>query len=162
MAESQKLKLSSAEGTVFEVESEVAMMSQLVKNMVEDSGVEEEIPLPGIKAEVLTKILEYLKHHHANPAREIQKPLQSPVFAENVGDWDAAYIDVDQTMLYEVIMAANYLDIKSLLDLSCAKVASMIKDQPPEKIRETFNIVGDFTPEEEAKIREENPWIDEL
>ena len=30
-------------------------------------------------------------------------------------------------MLFEVVMAANYLDIKPLLELSCAKVASLIK-----------------------------------
>jgi hypothetical protein len=34
---------------------------------------------------------------------------------------------VDQELLFELILAANYMDIKPLLDLSCAKVASMIK-----------------------------------
>jgi S-phase kinase-associated protein 1 len=53
------------------------------------------------------------------------------------------------------------MDIKSLLDLTCAKVASMIKDKSPEEIRETFNITNDFTPEEEARVREENKWCEE-
>jgi len=53
------------------------------------------------------------------------------------------------------------MDIKSLLDLTCAKVASMIKGKTPEDIRKTFNIVNDFTPEEEAKVREENKWCEE-
>jgi len=47
-------------------------------------------------------------------------------------------------------MAANYLDIKSLLDLGCAKIATLIKGKSPEEIRKTFNIINDFTPEEEA------------
>ena len=59
------------------------------------------------------------------------------------------------------VQAANYMDIKSLLDLTCAKVASMIKGKTPEDIRKTFNIVNDFTPEEEAKVREENKWCEE-
>lgn len=58
-------------------------------------------------------------------------------------------------------MAANYLNIKSLLDLTCAKVASMIKGKSPEQIREMFGIENDFTPEEEEKIREENKWCEE-
>lgn len=58
-------------------------------------------------------------------------------------------------------MAANYLDIKPLLDLTCATVASMIKGKTPEEIRKTFNIVNDFTPEEEAQVREENKWCEE-
>jgi hypothetical protein len=55
---------------------------------------------------------------------------------------DAAMIDkvgeVKQN-LYDLILAANYLDIKSLLHLGCAKVASLIKGQPLEKIKEILN-----------------------
>ncbi len=42
--------------------------------------------------------------------------------------------------------AANFMDIKPLLDLSCAKVASMLKGKTPEQIRKQFNIANDFTP----------------
>lgn len=42
-------------------------------------------------------------------------------------EWDAKFVEVEQEMLFELILAANYMDIKSLLDLTCAKVASMIK-----------------------------------
>ena len=52
-------------------------------------------------------------------------------------------------MLFELIMASNYLDIKPLLELSCAKVASMIKNKSIQEIRKFFNIETDFTPEEE-------------
>ena len=48
-------------------------------------------------------------------------------------------------MLFELILAADYLDIKSLLDLTCAKVASMIKGKNTEEIRKQINIVHDFT-----------------
>ena len=58
-------------------------------------------------------------------------------------------------------MAANYLDIKSLLELSCAKVASLIKNKTVAEIRTFFNIENDFTPEEEAQIQEENRWAEE-
>ena len=68
-----------------------------------------------------------------------------------VPEWDAKFVDVPQEMLFELILAANYMDIKSLLDLTCAKVASMIKGKTPEDIRRTFNIKNDFTPEEEAQ-----------
>jgi hypothetical protein len=54
--------------------------------------------------------------------------------------------------------AANYLNIKSLLDLTCMTVANMIKGKTPEEIRKTFNIKNDFTPEEEEEVRRENQW----
>jgi S-phase kinase-associated protein 1 len=54
--------------------------------------------------------------------------------------------------------AANYLNIKGLLDLTCQTVADMIKGKTPEEIRKTFSIKNDFTQEEEDEIRMENQW----
>jgi len=56
------------------------------------------------------------------------------------------------------LQAANYLNIKNLLDLTCQTVADMIKGKTPEEIRKTFNIKNDFTPEEEEEVRRENQW----
>ncbi|PHT43410.1 E3 ubiquitin ligase complex SCF subunit sconC [Capsicum baccatum] len=54
--------------------------------------------------------------------------------------------------------AANYLNIKSLLDLTCQTVVDMIKGKTPEEIRKTFNIKNNFTPEEEEEVRRETAW----
>ncbi|KAL4616228.1 hypothetical protein ACB092_07G183600 [Castanea dentata] len=50
-------------------------------------------------------------------------------------------------------LAANYLNIKGLLDLTCQTVADMINRKTSEQIREKFNIENDFTPEEYERIR---------
>lgn len=50
------------------------------------------------------------------------------------------------------LQAANYLDIKGLLDVTCKTVANMIKGKSPEEIRKTFNIKNDFTPAEEEQV----------
>ena len=77
---------------------------------------------------------------------------------EEAKEYDAAFVKVDQSTLFELILAANYLNIKPLLDLCCLTVANMIKGKTPEEIRKTFNIVNDFTPEEEEEVRRENQW----
>ena len=46
------------------------------------------------------------------------------------------------------------MDIKPLLDLSCAKIASIMKGKTAEEIRQLFNIECDLT-EEELKEYEE-------
>ncbi|CAG9317931.1 unnamed protein product [Blepharisma stoltei] len=155
-----KLKLQSQEGQTFEVEESVACKSQLIKNMVEDSGTDEEIPLPNVKAAILEKVIEYARHYKDSVPPEIEKPLKSAVMQEVVPAWDAAFVELEHEILFELILAANYLDIKSLLDLCCAKIASMLKGKTPEEIRRTFNIENDFTPEEEAQVREENKWAE--
>ncbi len=63
-----------------------------------------------------------------------------------------------KSLLVLYLQAANYLNIKNLLDLTCQTVADMIKGKTPEEIRKTFNIKNDFTPEEEEEVRRENQW----
>ena len=86
-----------------------------------------EIPLPNVKSQVLQKVIEFCEHHLTDPMSEIEKPLKSQVMADVVQTWYADFVDLEQVLLFELILAANYMDIKPLLDLTCATVASMIK-----------------------------------
>lgn len=157
----EKLILSSSDGEKFPLEKKVASMSELVKTMAEGDKDENEIPLPNVKGAILKKVVDYLTYHAENPPKDIEKPLKSANMTEVVSQWDADFVDVEQELLFELILAANYMDIKPLLDLTCAKVASMIKGKTPEQIRKTFNIKNDFTPEEEEAVRAENRWAEE-
>ena len=54
--------------------------------------------------------------------------MKSATIQDVVTDkWYATFIEVDQEVLFELILAANYLDIKPLLELGCASVAAMMK-----------------------------------
>jgi len=107
-------------------------------------------------------VLEYCQHYKSDNPPDIEKPLKSTNMMDVVPEFDAKYIDIENLEeIFEIILAANYLDIKPLLDLSCAKIASLIKGKTPEEIRKTFNIQNDFTPEEENQIREENKWAEQ-
>ena len=165
----------SKEGDKFPVPITVSNMSELVKSMMDDKDDDDdddeddddgkekitEIPLPNVKSEVLKKVIEFCEHHLAEPMTEIEKPLKSQNMADVVQKWYADFVDLEQVLLFELILAANYMDIKPLLDLTCATVASMIKGKTPDEIRATFNITNDFSPEEEAQVREENKWCEE-
>ncbi|KAF5746650.1 formin-like protein 4 [Tripterygium wilfordii] len=63
---------------------------------------------------------------------------------------------VDQATLIDLIWAANYLNIKGLLDLTCQTLANMISGKSPEEMRKMFHIKNDFTPEEEEEVRRQN------
>ena len=56
------------------------------------------------------------------------------------------------------MQAADYLNIKNLLDLTCETVACMMKGKTVEEIRKKFNIKNDYTPQEEEEVRGENQW----
>ncbi|VDK56944.1 unnamed protein product [Anisakis simplex] len=54
--------------------------------------------------------------------------------------------------LFELVQAANYLDVSDLLAAGCKQIAALIKGKTVEELREFFHIENDFTPEEEAKV----------
>mmetsp|Transcript_10369 Transcript_10369/g.19874 ORF Transcript_10369/g.19874 Transcript_10369/m.19874 type:complete len:188 (-) Transcript_10369:376-939(-) len=161
--EDEKLILKSQDKGCkgYPVAKKTAIMSTLVKTVVEGDKESMEIPLPNVKGTILRKVITYMEYHTDNPPKEIEKPLKSPNMADVVSEWDAHFVEVPQDVLFELILAANYMDIKPLLDLTCAKVASMIKGKTPEQIRKLFHIQNDFSPQEEEAVRAENKWAEE-
>ncbi|KAG0472678.1 hypothetical protein HPP92_014116 [Vanilla planifolia] len=151
--EGKRINLKSSDGEEFVVEAPVAMLSKTIRHMIEDGCAESGIPLPNVTSKILAKVVEYCKKHvessSAGEAKTVEEELKA---------WDSDFVKVDQATLFDLILAANYLDIKGLLDLTCQTVADMIKGKTPEEIRKTFNIKNDFTPEEEEEVRRENQW----
>ncbi|KAJ3124866.1 hypothetical protein HK100_011080 [Physocladia obscura] len=145
------VKLTSSDLVEFNVERTVAERSVLLKNMLE--------------------VLEYCERHKNDALPATDSALEVDDFgaaaqkksgSDDIDEWDSAFIKVDNDLLFEIILAANYLDIKALLDLGCKTVANMIKGKSAEQIRDMFNIENDFTPEEEEQIRRENEWAADL
>ena len=132
---------------------------------------------------VLRKVIEWCEHHRNDPVQANEEENDARKKTTEIDEWDQKFMQVDQEMLFEIILvrtpptspllplralprlillqAANYMDIKNLLDVGCKTVANMIKGKSPEEIRKTFNITNDFTPEEEEQIRRENEWAED-
>ncbi|KAK4044721.1 Skp1 family, dimerization domain-containing protein [Parachaetomium inaequale] len=161
----QKVTLTSNEGSTIEVDRVVAERSMLIKNLIDDLGddaiANSPIPIPNVNDPVLRKVVEWCEHHRNDAAQSADDENDSRKKTTDIDEWDQKFMQVDQEMLFEIILAANYLDIKALLDVGCKTVANMIKGKSPEEIRKTFNITNDFTAEEEEQIRRENEWAED-
>ncbi|KAF3446810.1 hypothetical protein FNV43_RR11990 [Rhamnella rubrinervis] len=154
MSSARKITLKSSDGETFEVDEAVALESQTIKHMIEDDCADNGIPLPNVTSKILSKVIEYCRKH----VEALKADERAATMDDELKAWDADFVKVDQATLFDLILAANYLNIKSLLDLTCQTVADMIKGKTPEEIRKTFNIKNDFTPEEEEEVRRENQW----
>merc|ERR1711975_84014 len=151
---STELTLTSKDEKEFKVDIRVAIMSETVKSMLcidseEDlpEAPEAAIPLPAVEGNILQSVLKFCQYHYDYKEKK---------------EWDAEFVKVDDDTLFSLILAANYLDLKSLLDLTCKTVADYIKQcKTPQEIRRRFNIKNDFTPEEEEEVRKENAWCEE-
>ena len=129
-------------------------MSETIKNMLEDLGEEEPIPLPYIQGKYLEKVIEYCTFHTENPEIDDDEERKNLI-----KQWDALFCkdfcttDEHRKTLFELLLAANYLDIKPLLNLLCQTVANHIKGQPQEFIKAFFYV--DVSNEEEEEKGEE-------
>ncbi|XP_020574235.1 SKP1-like protein 1A [Phalaenopsis equestris] len=142
----KKVTLISSDGEAFLVEEAVVMESQTIRHVIEDVPEDNVIPLPKVNSEILSKVIEYCKKHVDSAAEEDLK------------GWDSNFVKVDQATLFGLILAAHYLNIENLFDLTCQAAADMIKGKTPEEIRKCFNIKEVITPEDVEEIRRENEW----
>jgi len=160
--EAKTVKLKTSDDQDRDVPYAIAKMNQTIATLIDDDCFEdsdEGLPLSNVSAAVLDKVIEYCQHHKDDPPLSEEQVEEKR--REEITGWDADFVKIPQNELFELILAANFLDNKPLLDLTCKKVAFMIRGKTPEEIRKTFNIENDFTPEEEEQVREENHWVEE-
>lgn len=93
----KKIVLRSSDGEVFEVEEATARQSKTISNMIDDGCAENTIPLSQVDAKTLAKVIEYCSKH-AGTTTDANAEIKS---------WDAAYIDVHHTILYEILLVRS-------------------------------------------------------
>ncbi len=156
------IKLVTKDGKEIEITKKAAELSELLKAGINEYPNETSFPLNELDEKNAEKIKEFLTHFNGAAPAEIEKPLTSNDMKSLTDEWSAGFVDkMSMEELVNLTVAANYMGINSLLDLCCAKVASLCKDKNEEEIFKTFNITEQFTEEEKNKIKEENKWIDE-
>ncbi|GMJ02827.1 SKP1-like 14 [Hibiscus trionum] len=144
----KKIILLAADEQEFEVEEAVVMEIGVVKTYFEDNpdSCDEPIPLPNVKSEYLLKVIEYCKWHldqEDEEAKEFDREL---------------FNTLDNEGMLQMLLAANYLDVKDLLEMLTQAVADRIANKSVEYVRRFFGIENDYTPEEEAELRKQNEW----
>jgi len=129
--------------TKFVVPKKDLSISRLFVASTEEDKSGTKVYFPQVGAKEFEAILPYMKHHSGVPAEIIPFPCKSKIMKEVCKDqWDAEYIDQlwekDRDLLFKVLLASNYLDIKCLLHLGCCKIASLVKGTEYDKLAETI------------------------
>ena len=160
----EKVKLTTMDGEHVEVDKEIACKSIMLQGLLEDSaGIDDEIPLTEVTKAILEKIIVFCTYindkEHIPPV--FAKPLPSYNLSDMIDKWYVDFVDLEPKVLFELVNAANWMNIRSLQDLTMAKVATLIKGKTIQETREFLNIENDFTPEEEAQVMDENRWAEE-
>lgn len=153
------ITLQTSDDEVFETDIEIAKRCGTIKNMLAVLGVNEAdernsipVPLPKVTSTTLRKVLEWVAHHKddAPPSGEDKHNGKK---ANNISAWDADYLKVGRSTLYELIAAANYLDISDLLDVACKTIANMLKGKSVAEICRIFGARKESTAAESEQVR---------
>lgn len=150
-----KITLISRDKVSFVVDTSVLALSGYLAGIYEVDSTVQEIVLEHVRANSLAKIIEYLEYHQKVPVAEIPKPIQTCNLKDVVGMWDANFVDCPVDSIFEMLLCANFLHIKPLLELCAAKLATMLVNTTPGQLRKKLNITEEFSPAEEEAIRNE-------
>ncbi|KAI8902381.1 E3 ubiquitin ligase complex SCF subunit sconC [Globomyces pollinis-pini] len=150
--------LTSSDSKEYKVSQNAISQSNLIKNMLNDLDIVDgtPIPLPNVTSQILEIVIQYLNMHvdDVPPTEPVKKSL------DDILPEDAELVKVPHKVLFDIILAANYLDIPGLLDLGCKTVANNLKNKTIDEVQTEYEIPKEhwFTEEERAKIDEEIRW----
>ncbi|CAF2410123.1 unnamed protein product [Rotaria sp. Silwood2] len=155
-ATSKIIKIKSNDDQIFEIDQGVVEQSSTIKTLSDLMDVGDvPIPLPNVKASILGPIVDFCNHHKNDPKPEPldddddddpNKDIYEPKRSDDICEWDQNFIKqftVQEGTLFDIIMAANYLGIKTLLAVGCKTIANMVRGKSSSEVREMFNISYD-------------------
>ena len=152
MSENTLITLKSSEDKQFKISEKAAKRAKVFNDLLEDYGKNENIPLE-INSETLESVIKYLEHYENQEPKNIEKPLKSGDLTKVLDTWDYEFISkFSLEKSVDLVNAANYINLDSLLQLSLCRIASEMVDQPIEEVQKKFGIESDMTEEEKKEI----------
>merc|ERR1712183_853421 len=86
---------------------------------------EDPVPLPNVESSILEKVIDWCQKHKDDPIPKEEDLNEDSV--DKIEKWDEDFFKVDQKLVCDLILAANYLDIKGLMNLGCMIVAKKMR-----------------------------------
>jgi len=158
------VKLQSSDGRVFEVNLFILQQSWTLMQMLGHSEWEftlrdtNPVPIPNIRGDILEKVLKWMKHHCQDDNEfgywnELEADHLRPE-RDCMSKWDREFLKVDKETLFELVRAADYLNVQRLMNYICYTWATtVVNGKTVEEIRDYFNIENDLTEDDEELIR---------
>ena len=106
------LKLQSSDGVIFIVDAATVKQMGTIQTMIdlEDEDSVEVIPVPTVKGKVLERVIQWTEYHKIDHDKTSKKA------------WHIKYFEIKLKKKFEILIAADYLEVKSLLNESCHNI----------------------------------------
>ncbi|KAF8108533.1 hypothetical protein N665_0108s0068 [Sinapis alba] len=145
MMKSSYIWLETFDGSIQQVEQEVAMFCPMICHQVLQKGAGSSkncaISLPQkVNPAMLSLIFDYCRFHQLPGRSNKERKV-----------YDEKFMRMDTKRLCELTSAADSLQLKPLVDLTSRALARIIEGKTPEEIREIFHLPDDLTEEEKLE-----------
>uniref|UniRef100_A0AC35TIG3 Skp1-related protein n=1 Tax=Rhabditophanes sp. KR3021 TaxID=114890 RepID=A0AC35TIG3_9BILA len=129
------LSVLSGDNEKFDLDYDVVKQSEFlsgfltgdgIDTQLEDMNSKDPIVLPNCNSNILKLVITWCNFHKNDPLHHDEGEAREKR-TDDIPSWDAEFLKVEQGTLFELILAANYLGIKGLLDVTCNTVANTIK-----------------------------------
>ncbi|KRY90395.1 S-phase kinase-associated protein 1 [Trichinella pseudospiralis] len=138
---SDKRKVVSSDGVVFEADLAILKKSQVIKELLEKEtdGVDSAITIESITGDLLGKVLLYCANQPVNENKpRVNRPLERT--PDVMSSFDLEFFNVDPETLFNLISVAIALKIDCLLENSSKYAAHMIRGKTGDDIRQLLEI----------------------
>ncbi|CAJ0934606.1 unnamed protein product, partial [Mesorhabditis belari] len=168
-SEEPLFKLTSRDGSLFYVSAKAAKLSGLIRRFVEIYDLNDEqaifmmepIHLPNVNYRVLTMIIHWTESHKNCP-KWIEEKWWLNKKKPLLNSWESGFFkEMPNDFLYKLFVAADYMDVKCLLDACAEKIADQGRGKNEEEMRQVWGLPNDLGPDYGFK-RETTFWEDIL
>jgi len=142
MASTRVIKVTTQDDRKFDLEHNICKQSRRLNSIFAQN--KKEIKLDDISSSTFERIIAYLVYHTES---------------DDTVSWDDQFIrKFTGIELVNLIWAANYLVIPTLLDLGKKRMIDVIDNNDVPTMRNILNVKADFTAEEEGIISQAMNW----
>ena len=169
----KKVKINTVDGETFVVDWDVIQQSMTIRTMLGGLSIKKDV-----KSDVtlfldnkeltrsdFKKALVWMEKYRGKLDLKwvnVKNKLKRKKYASwsQLNQWEQDYINIPVDEMFPLLITANFLEIKGLVDLMAKAVALQIQGKTVDEIRKTFGIQDlKWTPQELQKRKERNAWV---
>ena len=164
------IQFCMSDGNILSVSKHIVNYMITIREMIKDLGDNiEPIPISDIiSTYTMKKVLEFIPHIKDNILlsrikngfdNSIDKLPETYTFTVFENHFFTSLESTPQKKeLFNIVNAANYLNIPALLELTCYRISTLINGKTPKEIRECLGIENDLTDDDLLQIQHENAF----
>lgn len=164
----EEVTIKTSDGKILKMPKKHAEMSSILKDLMGDIDDLNDTPIPlfNVTEVVMEKVKLFCAEFIDKPIPEsfIEQFREEFAFGKNgLTEWMQEFVAVPVETLFAMLTAANYLDLKQMVDITAKRCADIItelteKDDKAALIK-MFDLPEIITPEEEVALCRRYPWL---